>query len=196
VRERCTDFGPTPAAEKLVEHHGCTVLRETLRGWMIADGLCQDRRHRLLLPHQPRRRRDCLDELVQIDGTEHAWFEDRGPPCTLLGFIDDATSRLMELPFVTSESAFDCFRTTQAYLEQHGKPVAFYSDKHGIFRVNAKDAAGGDGVTQFGRALLALNIDIICANSPQAKGRIERAFGTLQDRMVKSLPSRKRWSWG
>jgi hypothetical protein len=93
----------------------------------------------------------------------------------------------MQLRFVTSESTFDYFRTTRAYLEQHGKPVAFYSDKHGIFRVNSKDAAGGDGVTQFGRALLALNIDIICANSPQAKGRIERAFGTLQDRMVKEL---------
>jgi hypothetical protein len=77
--------------------------------------------------------------------------------------------------------------TRIAYLEAHGKPVAFYSDKHGIFRVNSKEAAGGDGVTQFGRALLALNIDIICANSPQAKGRIERAFGTLQDRMVKEL---------
>jgi hypothetical protein len=175
------------AAEKLAEHHGCLVSRETLRGWMIADGLWQDRRHRLPSPHQPRRRRDCLGELVQIDGSEHAWFEDRGPPCTLLAFVDDATSRLMELRFVTSESAFDYFRATRAYLEAHGKPVAFYSDKHGIFRVNRKEAAGGDGVTQFGRALLALNIDIICANSPQAKGRIERAFGTLQDRMVKEL---------
>jgi hypothetical protein len=134
-------------------------------------------------PHQPRRRRDCLGELIQIDGSEHAWFEDRGPPCTLLAFVDDATSRLMQLRFVASESAFDYFRTTRAYLEQHGKPVAFYSDKHG----NSKDAAGGDGVTQFGRALLALNIDIICANSPQAKGRIERAFDTLQDRTVKEL---------
>jgi hypothetical protein len=187
VRERYADFGPTLAAEKLAEHHGCSVSRETLRGWMIADGLWQDRRHRLPSPHQPRRRRDCLGELVQIDGSEHAWFEDRGPPCTLLAFVDDATSRLMELRFVKSESAFDYFRTTRAYLEQHGKPVAFYSDKHGIFRVNSKDAAGGDGVTQFGRALLTLNIDIICANSPQAKGRIERAFGTLQDRMVKEL---------
>jgi hypothetical protein len=187
VRERYADFGPTLAAEKLAEHHGCSVSRETLRGWMIADGLWQDRRHRLPVPHQPRRRRDCLGELVQIDGSEHAWFEDRGPPCTLLAFVDDATSRLMQLRFVASESAFDYFRSTRAYLEEHGKPVAFYSDKHGIFRVNSKDAVGGDGVTQFGRALLALNIDIICANSPQAKGRIERAFGTLQDRMVKEL---------
>ena len=187
VRDQYADFGPTLAAEKLAQHHGCSVSRETLRGWMIADGLWQDRRHRLPSPHQPRRRRDCLGELVQIDGSEHAWFEDRGPPCTLLAFVDDATSRLMQLRFVTSESAFDYFRATRAYLEAHGKPVAFYSDKHGIFRVNSKEAAGGDGVTQFGRALLALNIDIICANSPQAKGRIERAFGTLQDRMVKEL---------
>src|SRR5437868_3764452 len=190
VRERYPDFGPTLAAEKLAEHHSCSVSRETLRGWMIADGLWQDRRHRLPAPHQPRRRRDCLGELVQIDGSEHAWFEDRGPPCTLLAFVDDATSRLMQLRFVASESAFDYFRTTRAYLEEHGKPVALYSDKHGIFRVNSKEAVGGDGVTQFGRALLALNIDIICANSPQAKGRIERAFGTLQDRMVKSLRPR------
>jgi winged helix-turn helix protein len=187
VRERYADFGPTLAAEKLVELHGCSISRETLRGWMIADGLWVDRRHRLASPHQPRRRRACLGELVQIDGSEHAWFENPGEACTLLAFVDDATSRLMQLRFVASESAFDYLRTTRAYLEAHGKPVAFYSDRHNIFRVNAKDAVGGDGITQFGRVLSALNIDIICANSPQAKGRIERAFGTLQDRMVKEL---------
>ena len=183
-RERYADFGPTFAAEKLAQHHGCLVSRETLRGWMIADGLWVDRRHRLASPHQPRRRRDCLGELVQIDGSEHAWCEDRGETCMLLAFVDDATSRLMQLRFVASESAFEYFRVTRAYLEAHGKPVAFYSDKQGIFQVNAKDAVGGDRITQFGRALMDLNIDIICANSPQAKGRIERAFGTLQDRMV------------
>jgi len=107
--------------------------------------------------------------------------------CTLLAFVDDATSQLMQLRFVASESAFDYFRATRAYLETHGKPVAFYSDKHSIFRVNTKDAVGGEGITQFGRALTELNIDIICANSPQAKGRVERAFGTLQDRLVKEL---------
>jgi hypothetical protein len=185
VRERYADFGPTLAAEKLAAHHGCTISRETLRGWMIADGLWADRRHRLPSPHQPRRRRDCLGELVQIDGSEHAWFEARGEMCTLLAFVDDATSRLMQLRFVASESAFDYFRTTRAYLETHGKPVAFYSDKHNIFRVN--NGEGGERVTQFGRALSELNIDIICANSPQAKGRVERAFGTLQDRLVKEL---------
>ena len=187
VRERYADFGPTLAAEKLAALHGCMISRETLRGWMIADGLWTDRRHRLPSPHQPRRRRDCLGELVQIDGSEHAWFEGRGGMCTLLAFVDDATSRLMVLRFVASESAFDYFRATRSYLEAHGKPVALYSDKHGIFRVNSKDAVTGEGITQFGRALLALNIDIICANSPQAKGRVERAFGTLQDRLVKEL---------
>ena len=187
VRERYADFGPTFAAEKLAALHGCPVSHETLRKWMIADGLWIDRRHRLASPHQPRRRRACLGELVQIDGSEHAWFEDRGEICTLLAFVDDATSRLMQLRFVASESTFDYFRTTRAYLEAHGKPVAFYSDKHGIFRVNAKDTMGGAGVTQFGRALSELNIDIICANSPQAKGRVERAFATLQDRLVKEL---------
>ena len=116
VRERYTDFGPTLAAEKLAAHHGCRISRETLRSWMIADGLWIDRRHRLPSPHQPRRRRDCLGELVQIDGSEHAWFEDRGGVCTLLAFVDDATSRLMLLRFVASESAFDCFRATRSYL--------------------------------------------------------------------------------
>jgi hypothetical protein len=187
VRERYPDFGPAFATEKLSEVHGCKVSRETLRGWMIADGLWVDRRHRLPSPHQPRRRRDCLGELVQIDGSEHAWFEARGEACTLLAFIDDATSRLMQMRFVASESAFDYFRTLRGYLEAHGKPVAFYSDKHNIFRVNNKDPVGGAGVTQFGRVLSEFNIDIICANSPQAKGRIERAFATLQDRLVKEL---------
>jgi hypothetical protein len=187
VRHHYPDFGPTFAAEKLVSCHGLCLGVETLRQWMIADGLWIDRRHRRASPHQPRRRRECLGELVQIDGSEHAWFEDRGERCTLLAFVDDATGRLMQLLFVASESAFDYFRATRAYLETHGKPVAFYSDKHGIFRVNAKEALGGDRITQFGRVLSELNIDIICANSPQAKGRIERAFGTLQDRLVKEL---------
>jgi hypothetical protein len=186
VWEHYRDFGPTLAAEKLAERHGCRVSRETLRQWMIADGLWVGRRHRLPAPHQPRRRRDCLGELVQIDGSEHAWFEDRGPPCTLLAFVDDATSRLMALRFVASESAFSYFLATRAYIAAHGKPVAFYSDKHGIFRVNRKDSTGEE-LTQFGRALSELNVDILCADTPQAKGRVERAFGTLQDRLVKEL---------
>ena len=154
---------------------------------MIAAGLWRDRKQRRKQVHQPRYRRDCVGELVQVDGREHWWFEDRGPQCTLLVFVDDATGRLMHLQFVESESTFAYFHAARAYLEAWGKPVAFYSDKHGVFRVNQTGAVGGDGMTQFGRALHALNIDIICANSSQAKGRVERAYKTLQDRLVKEL---------
>jgi hypothetical protein len=187
IRERYWDFGPTLAAEKLGEVHGIVLGRETVRKWMIADGLWLDRKQRKRRVHQPRWRRDCVGELVQIDGCEHWWFEDRGPQCTLLVFVDDATSRLMYLQFVESESTFAYFHATRAYLEAWGKPVALYSDKHGVFRVNHEGALAGDGMTQFGRALAALNIDIICANSSQAKGRVERAHKTLQDRLVKEL---------
>src|SRR5258705_219633 len=126
-------------------------------------------------------------ELVQIDGSEHRWFEDRATACTLLVFVDDATSRLMELRFVPSESTFAYFEALKAYLRRHGKPVAFYSDKHSIFRVSNENAASGNGMTQFGRALSELNIEILCANTSQAKGRVERAHHTLQDRLVKEL---------
>lgn len=186
VRQNYADFGPTLAAEKLAAEHGFSFSSETLRKWMIADGLWRDRTQRKRV-HQPRPRRECVGELVQVDGSEHWWFEDRGPQCTLLVFVDDATSRLMHLQFVESESTFAYFHAARAYLEVWGKPVAFYSDKHGVFRVNHPGALGGDGMTQFGRALHALNIDIICANSSSAKGRVERANKTLQDRLVKEL---------
>jgi hypothetical protein len=137
--------------------------------------------------HQPRLCREALGELVQIDGSEHRWFEDRGPPCSLLVFIDDATGKLMQLRFVRSESALTYFEALELYLKDHGAPIAFYSDKHSVFRVAKKDAKGGQGMTQFGRALSELNIEILCANSSQAKGRVERANRTLQDRLVKEL---------
>jgi hypothetical protein len=124
---------------------------------------------------------------VHTIGSEHRWFEDRADPCTLLVVIDDATWRLMHLRFVPSESAFAYFGALQGYLETHGCPVAFYSDKHSVFRVTRQDAKGGQGMTQFGRALAELNIEILCANSSQAKGRVERANRTLQDRLVKEL---------
>jgi hypothetical protein len=187
IGERYADFGPTLAGEKLSELHGINLACETIRQWMMAAGLWKDRRQRMRPVHQPRYRRDCVGELIQIDGSQHWWFERRGPQCTLLVYIDDATSRLMHLQFVETESTFDYFKATRIYLERYGKPVAFYSDKHSVFRVNKKDAVGGDGMTQFGRALHALNIDIICANSSQAKGRVERANGTLQDRLVKEM---------
>jgi hypothetical protein len=153
---------------------------------MAAAGLWVPRRERGRRVHQPRHRRDCLGELVQVDGCEHRWFEGRGPPCTLLALVDDATSRLMQLRFVASESTLAYLQAVRSYVEAHGRPVAFYSDKHTAVRVARPDAAGG-GVTQVGRALAELNVGLICANSPQAKGRVERAHKTLQDRLVKEL---------
>jgi transposase len=186
VRDKYADFGPTLAAEVLAQHHGLTVSRETLRTWMAEAGLWLSRKQRRRF-HQPRLRRESLGELVQIDGSEHRWFEDRGAPCTLLVFIDDATGRLMQLRFVESESTAAYFEALRGYLEAHGRPVAFYSDKHAVFRVAKADAKGGQGMTQFGRALAELNIDILCADTPQAKGRVERVNRTLQDRLVKEL---------
>jgi transposase len=186
IKENYADFGPTLATEMLAEHHGIKVSRETLRKWMIKDGLWLSRKQRRTF-HQPRLRRECYGELIQIDGSDHRWFEDRALPCTLLVFIDDATSTLMELRFVKSESTFSYFEALESYLVQHGRPVAFYSDKHTVFRVAKTDARNGAGMTQFGRALNELNIEILCANSSQAKGRVERANRTLQDRLVKEL---------
>lgn len=186
VGERYADFGPTLAAEKLAERDGLRLSRETLRSWMVEAGLWLSRKQRRTF-HQPRLRREAYGELVQIDGSEHRWFEDRGDPCSLLVFVDDATGRLMQLRFVRSESAFSYFEALTLYLKHHGAPVAFYSDKHSVFRVAKKDAKGGQGMTQFGRALSELNIEILCANSSQAKGRVERMNRTLQDRLVKEL---------
>ena len=188
IRERYADFGPTFAHQKLTEEHALVLSVETLRGWMSAAGLWVPRAQRARRSYPPRERRACLGELVQLDGSEHAWFEDRGPRCTLLVYVDDATSRLMELCFADTESTFDYFYATRRYLERHGKPMAFYSDRLSVFHVQARDRAqGGPGLSQFGRALRDLNIDSLCANSPQAKGRVERANGTLQDRLVKEL---------
>jgi transposase len=187
IRERYADFGPTLACEKLRELHGITVGKETVRRLMTEAGLWTPRRQRAAKIYQPRNRRHCLGELIQIDGSDHRWFEERAPACTLLVYIDDATSRLMHLYFTYSESTFSYFEATRAYLELHGKPLAFYSDKATVFRNNQKDAKGGVGHTQFGRAMFDLNIESICANSSQAKGRVERANLTLQDRLVKEM---------
>ena len=186
VKTRYGDFGPTLATEVLLDKHQLRIGKETLRRWMMAEGLWLSRTQRRTF-HQPRLRRESYGELIQIDGSDHRWFEQRGEPCALLVFIDDATSKLMQLRFVPSESTDSYFAALQGYLQAHGCPVAFYSDKHTVFRVNRPDAQGGQGMTQFGRALAELNIEILCANSSQAKGRVERANRTLQDRLVKEL---------
>lgn len=186
VREQYADFGPTLAAEKLAERNGVKVSRETLRKWMVEDGLWLSRSQRRVF-HRPWLRRECYGELVQINGSDHRWFEDRDPPCTLIVAVDDATGAIQEMRFVPSESTFSYFEVLAGYLRSHGKPVAFYSDKHSVFRVAKSDARIGHQTTQFGRALLELNIEIFCANSSQAKGHVERKNRTLQDRLVKEM---------
>lgn len=187
LRDHYADFGPTLAREKLLEREGIEVSAETVRRMQIDLGLWRPKRRRAKRVFQLRERRPRFGELIQIDGSPHAWLEDRGPRCTLIVFIDDATGRLTALHFALSE-------TTRAYLEAlrshvlaHGRPLAFYSDRHGIFRVNAKDAASGDGKTEFGHVAERLGIEPIHALTPQAKGRVERANQTLQDRLVKEM---------
>ncbi|EOD9423372.1 ISNCY family transposase [Vibrio campbellii] len=186
IHKYYSDFSPTLALEKLSEQHNIAVSKETLRQWMIADGLWVPHSKRKPRVYQPRYRRDCLGELVQIDGSHHDWFEGRADKCCLLVFIDDATGRLMNLRFSETESAFDYMLTTREYLNEHGKPVAFYSDKHSIFRVN-QEKQKQVGQTQYARVLKELGIELICANSSQAKGRVERVNLTLQDRLVKEM---------
>ena len=188
IKEKYEDFGPTLAHEKLTEVHKLQLSRESVRQIMIAERIWKPKRARQPPAHQMRDRRACFGELVQIDGSDHDWFEGRGPRCTLLVFIDDATGQLLELWFVPHESFFGYAEAARHYFERYGKPLAFYSDKHGIFRVNQEQTTGlGSGLTQFGRAMQELDIQILCANTPQAKGRVERANQTLQDRLVKEL---------
>ena len=187
IGERYADFGPKLAHEKLTEVHELELSVESVRQLMMAAELWQPRRAKRPVVHQMRARRAGLGELVQLDGSPHDWFEGRAPACTLLVFIDDASGRLLELYFTPQESMFNYCEAVRRYVRRHGKPLAFYSDKHGIFRVNMKNAVSGSGLTQFGRAMQELDIQIICANTPQAKGRVERANQTLQDRLVKEL---------
>ena len=188
IKEKYTDFGPTLAHEKLAEVHQMQVSRESVRRIMIEEGMWKPKRAKKPPVHQMRERRACFGELVQIDGSDHAWFEERGPRCTLLVYIDDATGQILELWFVPDETFFGYCEASRHHIEHYGKPVAYYSDKHGIFRVNQPRPLGTtSGLTQFGRAMQELEIQIICANTPQAKGRIERANQTLQDRLVKEL---------
>ncbi len=188
IKVKYEDFGPTLAHEKLTEVHKLELSRESVRRIMIEEGVWKPKRAKQPSAHQMRERRACFGELVQIDGSDHDWFEGRGPKCTLLVYIDDASGQIGELWFVPDETFFAYFEASRHYFERYGKPVAFYSDKHGIFRVNQEQTVGlGSGLTQFGRAMQELDIQIICANTPQAKGRVERANQTLQDRLVKEL---------
>ena len=186
LRTHYHDFGPTLAHEKLTIK-GVSLSVEAVRQLMIAEGLWHVRRAPRAVIHQLRQRRARLGELIQIDGSPHDWFEGRAPSCTLLVFVDDATSQLMYLQFVVAETTFNYFAAVRAHLTAFGKPLAYYSDKFSVFRVNIPNALSGTGLTQFGRAMKELDIELICAHSPQAKGRVERANQTLQDRLTKEL---------
>ena len=191
IRENYHDFGPTFAHQKLFECHGHLFDRslsvETLRQWMIADRMHQGKRRSELKTHQSRPRQTGFGKLIQIDGSTHDWFEGRGEPCTLIAFIDDATSQITALHFCAAETTFDYMHTLNQHLQRYGYPLCLYSDRHSIFSNNAKEQHAFQQPSQLARALQQLDITLCTANSPQAKGRIERAFKTLQDRLVKEM---------
>jgi hypothetical protein len=172
--------------------HGLQVSDETVRQWLTAEGLWRPRPRQVRAVHVWRARRECRGELVQWDTSVHAWLEDRGPEkMYLVAMIDDATSRLFAR-FVSADSTEENLWVLRQYIEQHGRPQAVYTDKAGLFQPTLargwnREEPEGKGETQIGRALRELGIEWIAAHSPQAKGRIERCFGTLQDRLVKAL---------
>ena len=180
-------FGPTLMAEKIEQMKDIRLSKETVRKMMIEAGVWKSKVKKKIEPHYARPRRKHRGELVQIDGSEHAWLEDRGPKATLLVFVDDATSQIRTAEFVPEESFFSYGNLCHRYFREHGLPQAFYSDRFSVFRVNRRDNLRYEPVTQFQRALSVLDIELICANSPQAKGRVERANQTLQDRLIKEM---------
>lgn len=184
------DYGPTLAAEELAEQHGIAISRETLRRWLIEAKLWRRRRARVEQAHVWRARRARYGELVQWDTSEHDWLEGRGEKLYLIGMIDDASSQLSAC-FVRHDSTEENLRQLRHYIEQHGRPVSVYTDKASLFQVAPRAIHHRDApqeqLSQIGRALKELNIEWIAAHSPQAKGRIERAFQTAQDRLVKGL---------
>jgi transposase len=183
--QKCyADFGPTLASEKLAEQ-GLHVSPDTLRRWLLAAGLWQGQRQRE--PHRQRRpRRECFGELVQMDTSIHDWLEGRGDTMVLIAMIDDATGRV-EAGFYPGETVVGHFDLLGRWLKKHGRPLELYTDRDSIFEAASKGRPDYSGQTQFGRALGELGIGRITAYSPQAKGRIERFFGTAQDRWVKEL---------
>jgi transposase len=191
VRQRYADFGPTLVAEHLAEE-GWVVSRETLRKWMTRAQLWRPRALRVKAIHVWRERRACFGEMVMQDSSPFRWLEERGPACQLIAVIDDASSRLWAR-LVEHDSTEENLRTFGGWLQRYGRPLAHYTDKNSIFRHRSGAAAlqeqlrGEEALSQFGRALRELGIEWIAAHSPQAKGRIERLFGTLQDRLVKEM---------
>jgi transposase len=180
-------FGPTFMAEKLEDMEGIKLSKETVRKEMIRCGIWKAKSKKKEKIHPVRPRRVCRGELVQIDGSEHAWLEERGPKATLLVFVDDATSEILAAEFAPEESFFSYGNLCKSYFRRWGLPVGFYSDRFSVFRSPRPKNTGEESVTQFQRALSVLDIEITYAYSPEAKGRVERCNGTLQDRLIKEM---------
>ena len=186
-REEYAGFGPTLAKEKLSLRHGYSLSDETIRKWMIEEGLWEAKIQKSRKVYQRRIRRARFGELLQGDGSRHAWFEARGEKCTLVIFVDDATSRLTAGRFVPAETTEAYQEVLEEHLKKYGRPLGLYVDKHSIFRTSREESSAKEKETHFGRVLRELDIELICAHSPQAKGRVERANGILQDRLIKEM---------
>jgi transposase len=187
LKGKYVGFGPTLAHEKLVEKEGVKVSLGSVRKLMIEEGIWELKKVGKVEVHPMRERRASYGELEQMDGADHDWFEERGKRCSLLVMIDDATGKLGAMEFVEEENFFGYCGLVRLYMLVHGRPEELYTDKHSIFRVNIPNVGSGNNLTQFGRAMQELEIPILCANTPQAKGRVERVMLTLQDRLVKEM---------
>ena len=191
IQEEFNEFGPTLFQETLEEEHGIKVSREWIRQQMMLKGRWQPKKAKKAQYHPRRKRRSRRGELIQLDGSYEDWFEDRGPRCCLLVMIDDATSEIMAMQFVKHETTLDYFEIMKEYINRYKRPLALYSDRHSIFKVSKGEAKVMDiRHSQFERAMRELGIEMIHARSPQAKGRVERANGTLQDRLIKKMRRR------
>ena len=188
--QRYRDFGPTLAVEKLAERHGIPISAETMRNWLLAKGVTHFQRRKR--PHRAwRERKAQMGELVQLDGSHHDWLEGRGARCVLMAYIDDASSQVYAR-FYTYEGTIPAMDSFQRYIQHYGIPLAVYADKHSTYHspaepTVAEQLAGVAPLSQFGRALGELGVELIPAHSPQAKGRVERLFKTFQDRVIKEM---------
>lgn len=183
-------FGPTLASEKLLEKDKIRISRETLRKWLIAEGLWQ-RRKKGRAHRQWRERKGHCGQMVQMDGSHHDWLEGRGPKLVLIAYIDDATSRVYGR-FYEQEGTWPAMDSFKRYVRTYGIPASIYLDRHAAYKCKgnpsiAQQLAGEIPLSEFERLLKELEVDVIHANTPQAKGRVERLFKTLQDRLVKEL---------
>ena len=177
-RKQYSDYGPTLYSEMLTKYHNISLNRETVRKWLRENAISTSIRKKR--PHRRRReRRSCYGELLQFDGSHHDWFEGRGAECCLLNCVDDATGRVY-LEFALSENTQDAMLTMWEYVKRNGRPRSIYTDKYSIYYAEGR-------LTDFARAMKELNIQMIYAKSPQAKGRVERFNRTLQDRLIKAL---------